>query len=127
MPKFHINDQVQITAGKDRGKKGNITKVFPQTHRVLVEGINLYTKHRRALANQPSGKITFPRPLPVANIALLCPQCHQPTRINFKLDKQGKKSRICAKCHQPISVSTKPTASKTTTKTKKAKKAKTKK
>jgi len=96
--KFKKGDQVIIAGGKDRGKTGKIELVFPRIAKVLVSGINVYKKHQKARGQRkPGGIIDVTRPLPVANIALLCPQCHMRTRVGFKITG-SKKVRICKKC-----------------------------
>jgi large subunit ribosomal protein L24 len=97
--KIHTGDTVQVTAGKDKGKTGKVEKVFSKKNKVFVSGVNLYKKHRKAQGEgKPGGIIVISRPLPRENVALLCPQCHKPTRIGYQFDKQNKKYRICKKC-----------------------------
>ena len=101
--KLKVNDTVKITAGKDKGRQGKIIKTFPQTQQVLVEGLNLYKRHQKATMGRPGGIIPKPRPLPTANVALICPQCHQPTRVGYQIDQPTKtKTRICSKCKKVI-------------------------
>jgi large subunit ribosomal protein L24 len=101
--KLKKQDTVVITAGKDRGKTGKITKLFPSLNKVLVEGANKYKKHLKAQGERkPGGIIDIEKPLPVANVALLCPTCKQQTRVGFKFDKSGAKLRICKKCKATI-------------------------
>lgn len=100
--KLKTGDEVVITAGKDRGKKGKIEKVFPKEDRVLVPNVNVYKRTRRGFGGQKGGIFEFSRPLPVANIALICPQCGKPTRIAYREDKRGDKTRVCAKCKREI-------------------------
>jgi len=103
MFKFKINDTVKITAGKDKNQTGKITKVLFKEHKVIVEGKNTYKKHIKAQGNQKGQIITRERPLPTANIALVCPKCKKPTRIG--LDGTGKnKVRVCRKCKQIIKI-----------------------
>lgn len=103
MFKFKIGDQVKITAGKDKGKEGEIEKVFPGSFRVLIPGVNLYKKHVKGFQGQKGGIYDIPRPLPVANVALICPKCKKLTRVGFKM--AGKeKVRVCRKCRREILV-----------------------
>ena len=82
--KFKKGDQIVVTAGKDIGKKGKIEKVFPKTDKVLIPGINIYKKHVKPQGEgKPGGIIDIVKPLPVSNIALLCPKCGSATRIGF--------------------------------------------
>jgi large subunit ribosomal protein L24 len=97
--KFKIGDKVLITAGKDKGKTGKITKVLPRLSKVLVEGVNKYKKHVKAQGEKkPGGIVEIEKPLSLANVSLLCPTCKQQTRIGFSIEKSGSKTRICRKC-----------------------------
>ena len=96
--KLQIGDEVIITSGKDKGKRGKIEKVFPKKSRILLPGFNLYKKHQKAASGQTGGVIEKPRPLPFSNVALICPNCNKQTRIGYKTLKTGDKVRICAKC-----------------------------
>lgn len=96
------NDTVKVVAGKDSGKTGKIEKVFAKESKVLVEGVNQYKRHVKARsAQQKSEIITITKPLPVANVALICPKCKKPTRVGFKMIKDGK-VRVCKKCNTEI-------------------------
>ena len=94
--KFKVGDQVILTAGKDKGKKGAITRVIPAENKVVVEDCNLYTKHVRKYAGQAGQKTILPRPLPTAKIAILNEK-GQPDRIGYKLDAKGVKQRFYKK------------------------------
>lgn len=96
--KIKIGDQVLITAGKDKGQKGKILKVFPKLGRTVVEGKNIYKKFRKGTGGQKGQVLEFSRPLPFANIALICPKCSKQTRVGYEVDKKGEKTRICKKC-----------------------------
>jgi large subunit ribosomal protein L24 len=96
--KLKKGDQVLVTTGKDKGRKGKIEKVFPKSNRVLLPGINVYKKHLRPQGEkQPGGIVDVAKPLPASNVALICPKCNRPTRIGYQLGKAGKE-RICRKC-----------------------------
>lgn len=100
--KFKKNDEIIITAGKDKGKKGKIEVVFPDEEKVLVPGVNLYKRHlKRRDEKNPGGIVDIPRKLNAGNIALICPKCKKPTRVGFVVAK-GEKHRICKKCKQSL-------------------------
>lgn len=100
--RFRKGDEVKVTAGKDKGRTGKIEKVFPKLEMVLVPGINMYKRHLKARdPKRPAGIIDIVKPVPLGNIALICPKCKQVTRIGFAFDG-GKKKRICRKCDQEI-------------------------
>ncbi len=100
--KYKIGDQVQVTAGKDKGKTGEITRVFPQVAKVHVKGVNLYKRHLKSREGVEGGIFSLERPLPVANVTLICPTCKKTTRIGFQFQKSGTKIRICKKCSAQI-------------------------
>lgn len=91
-------DTVKIITGKDRGKTGKVLKTYPVQERVLVEGVNLYTKHVRPKSTNEKGqKVIVPRPLQISNVQVVCPSCAKATRIGIKIT-QGKKERFCRHC-----------------------------
>lgn len=96
--KIKIGDEVLVTAGKDKGRKGKIEKIFFDPDKVLVPGVNLYKKHQKGYAGQKGGVFELPRPLPVSNVALVCPKCNKQTRVGYRIDARGQKERVCQKC-----------------------------
>lgn len=94
-------DTVEIIVGdiENRGKRGKVIVANPETGRVVVEGLNLVTKHRKPRsAQEQGGKVEQPRPIDVSNVALVCPKCGQTTRVNHVLGDNGKYLRSCHKC-----------------------------
>lgn len=106
--KFKVGDEVLVTAGKDRGKRGKVEKVFPKKGEVLVSGVNIYKRHLKTRGQgKPGGIIDITKPLSVAKIALVCSRCGKPTRIGQGIgetegDKVSSKIRICRKCKSPL-------------------------
>jgi large subunit ribosomal protein L24 len=112
-------DTVRVTAGKDKGKEGKVIRSFPpvtdskksKPSRILVEGINIIVKHKRA---QPqanispaaqaaqSGRIELEAPMYSSKVALLCPLCGKPTRIAVKTDENGVRYRACKECGKSV-------------------------
>lgn len=96
--KFKRGDEVLVTAGKDRGKRGKVEKVFPRHLKVLVSGLNVFKRHLKAQGpKKPGGIVEIIKPLPLAKVALFCPKCAQPTRVGYRQNQESKK-RICRKC-----------------------------
>lgn len=94
--KLKKGDKVKVMVGKDKGKEGPIEKVF--VDRVAIANINVYKRHSKPRGEGQKGAIVdFVRPLPSANVALICPKCKQITRIGYK-----EKTRVCRKCDQEI-------------------------
>ena len=116
--KIHKGDTVHILAGKDRGKEGRVLDARPRDGKVLVENLNLVTKHTRPrpLANasrmggqqmSEGGRISRPAPLPVSRVMLVCPTCNRPTRVGIEIREtkgDARKVRVCkrADCGQDI-------------------------
>lgn len=89
-------DRVQILAGKDRGKQSVISIAFPETGKVIVEGINIAKRHTKAQsAEEVGGIIDKEMPLDASNVAVLSPSDDKPTRIGYKINADGTKVRVC--------------------------------
>jgi large subunit ribosomal protein L24 len=96
-------DQVVVTAGKEKGKKGRINKVFTDTDRVTVEGVNLVKRHVRATKlGQDSGIVTKEAAIHVSNVMLVDPKTGQPTRVGYKVLENGQKVRFAKKSGEVI-------------------------
>ena len=97
--KIKKGDRVQVLTGKDRGATGVVTRVMPSAGKIIVDGVNVAKKHQKATkATMQGGIIDKDMPLPVANVALLCPACGKPTRVGYAIDGDGTKVRACKKC-----------------------------
>ena len=100
--KIKKGDTVKILAGKDSGKSGKVLGVDPKKERVLVEGLNMFKKHKRAKRQGEKGEtISVSRPMDSSNVALICPRCTQLTRVGYKFEG-SKKLRSCKKCKSTI-------------------------
>lgn len=100
--KFRVNDNVQVTGGKDHGKHGKITKVMPKEDKVVVSGVNMYVKHRKPMQGRPGERIRLERPLHTASIAIMNPDTGKVDRIGYKIDDKGKKVRVFKKTGEEI-------------------------
>jgi len=103
--KLHVakGDTVRVIRGESRGKEGKILHVYPKQFRVVVEGVNIVKKHKRATSPQgESGIIEFPAPIAASNVMLLDPKSGHPTRVRRRKDKDGTVERIAIKSGQPI-------------------------
>ena len=91
-------DRVRVLRGDDKGKEGEVIRVYPKTGRVTVKGINMIKKHQRARRpEEESGIIEREAPLHHSNVMLLDPKTGAPTRVRHKLDADGTKERVAAK------------------------------
>jgi len=105
--KVKVNDQITVIAGKDKGKSGAVMKVLSKQNKVVVEKINIKTKHVKKTAQKAGEKIQFEGAFNASNIMVLCPNCSKPTRVGYKILESGKKQRICKKCKEAIDKITK--------------------
>jgi large subunit ribosomal protein L24 len=97
--KIKKGDRVRVLTGKDRGKTGEVMRALPADGKVIVDGVNIAKKHQRATnATMQGGIIDKDMPIPVANVALVCPACGKPTRVGYGTGTDGSKVRICKKC-----------------------------
>lgn len=103
MAKIRRNDTVLVTAGRDRGKRGKVTKVIPERNRVMIEGINIVKRHVKPRPPTiPGGIMSQERPIHLSNVALVCPHCGKPTRVGNRFLEDGAKVRHCKVCDQVI-------------------------
>ena len=103
--KLHVakGDTVRVISGEHRGREGKILHVYPKKFRVVVEGVNVVKKHKRATNPQKeSGIIELAAPIAASNVMLLDPKSGEPTRVRRRRDKDGTIERIAVKSGQPI-------------------------
>jgi len=106
MQRIKKGDTVQVIAGKDLGQKGTVLRVNHQEGRVIVERVNIVKKHQKARqsGNQQvqAGIVEKEAPLNASNVMLVCTQCNNRTRVNFRINEEGRKVRVCKHCKQDI-------------------------
>jgi large subunit ribosomal protein L24 len=99
-------DEVEITTGKDRTKRGRVSRAMPQANKVIVEGLNIVKKHVRPQGQtRQGGVIDKSMPIHVSNVMLICTECHQPTRVGHdrrEIDQKMRSVRVCKKCEKVI-------------------------
>lgn len=99
--KIRKKDKVMVIAGKDKGKTGEVLRVFPDKMRLLVGKVNMATKHKKPRQNEPGGLQKMEAPLAYSNVMLVCPKCDKPVRL--KWGKSGDETvRLCRKCGETI-------------------------
>ncbi|MDI6783501.1 MAG: 50S ribosomal protein L24 [bacterium] len=102
--KLHIRkgDLVVVLSGKDKAKRGNVLRVYPQERNLIVEGINFVKRHSRPTQSNPKGGILEKEsPINVAKVGLYCAKCNRPRRARF-LKVEGRPTRICVKCGETL-------------------------
>ena len=102
--KIRKGDQVEVITGRleDKGKRGEVIKVLTEEERIVVQGINMRTKHQKQVQSQGRtvnpGKIRFEAALSISNVMLVCKKCNKATRVSL-LREGNKTKRICKKCN----------------------------
>jgi large subunit ribosomal protein L24 len=100
MPPIKKNDEVFILRGKDRGKTGRVLIVMPKDGKIVVEGIQMIKRHTRPnpQRNIKGGIVEKEAPIHISNVAIVCKNCKEHTRIANKVLGDGRRSRACKKC-----------------------------
>ena len=105
--KIRKGDNVEVISGsfEDRGKRGEVINVLPEENRLVVQGVNIRTKHERQMQTQGRtinpGRIKFEAPVHISNVMLVCPKCDKTTRISVVRDESGT-HRVCKQCQALI-------------------------
>src|SRR3989339_1392260 len=93
-------DKVVVLSGKDKGKQGEVLKVYPEENRIVVAKINFVKRHTRPTQQDPGGIRENEAPVPISKVMLVCPKCQQPTRPKYDKLSDGKKVRVCRRCNE---------------------------
>jgi large subunit ribosomal protein L24 len=105
--KIRKGDTVEIISGKleEKGKRGQVIRVMPDEKRLVVQGLNIHTKHQKQVQTQGRtinpGRIKFEAPLDISNVMLVCPKCGEPARVGVQRDDDGA-HRVCKNCQALI-------------------------
>lgn len=106
--KIRKGDTVEVISGRleDKGKRGEVINVNLDDRRVVVQGVNIRTKHQKqtqtqAGRNMNAGRIQFEGPVDISNVMLVCPKCSEPTRVAVQRDDEGA-HRVCKNCQNTI-------------------------
>jgi large subunit ribosomal protein L24 len=99
--KLRKGDQVVVIAGKDKGLKGEITRVLPKDNKAVVSGVNVAIRHQRQTQGSQGGRIAKEMPIELSNLALVDPKSGEPTRVGFRFEN-GDKVRYAKKSGETI-------------------------
>lgn len=105
--KIRKGDTVEVITGRseDKGKRGEVIRVLPDENRVVVQGVNIHTKHQRQVQSQGRtinpGRVRFEAPMHLSNVMLVCPKCGKPTRLAIQRDAESA-HRVCKRCQASI-------------------------
>jgi large subunit ribosomal protein L24 len=106
--KIRKGDTVEVVSGRleDKGKRGEVINVLLEDRRIVVQGVNIRTKHQKQVQTQAGrninpGRIQFEGPIDISNVMLVCPKCGEPTRVKVQRDDEGAR-RVCKNCQALI-------------------------
>ena len=105
MTKVHVRsgDTVVVLSGKDKGKQGKVLQVSPKEGKVIVEGLNVVTKHvKPRRQGEQGGIVEAEAAMYASKVQLVCPKCGKATRIAHKILDDGSKVRVCKSCEEEI-------------------------
>ena len=98
-----INDQVEVIAGKDKGRVGKVIKVNATDGKAIVEKINMIKRHTKpSQTNQQGGIIEKEAAIDASNLMVICPKCSKTSRVGKKILEDGSKVRMCKKCTESV-------------------------
>ena len=103
--KVHVKtgDTVVVLSGKDKGKNGQVMAVSPKEGKVIVEKVNMVSKHvKPKKMGEPGGIIKAEGAMYASKVQVVCPRCKKPTRVGHKVNEDGSKDRICKKCGETL-------------------------
>ncbi len=103
--KIHLKtgDKVVVLSGKDKGKEGKVVAVSPKEGKLIVEGVNIVSKHvKPRRAGQEGGIVKTEGALYACKVQLICSHCGKPTRVAHKFMEDGNKKRSCKKCGEVL-------------------------
>lgn len=106
--KIKKGDQVVVLAGKDKGRQGKVIQTLRAANAVVVDGVNVVTRHQRPRQTTRStpatqtGRIQKPAPLGMGKVMLVCPRCGKPTRVGHTVGESGRSARSCKRCGELI-------------------------
>ena len=97
------DDTVIVLSGKDKGKKGKVLTVMPKDGKVIVEKVNVISRHQKPRKQGEEGGIVKKEaPIYACKVMRVCPKCNKPTRPASKVGADGKRVRVCKKCGAEI-------------------------
>ncbi|MBI5754696.1 50S ribosomal protein L24 [Candidatus Peregrinibacteria bacterium] len=100
--KIKISDNVLIVAGKEKGKTGKVLKILKKNGKIVVEKLNIRTRHIKKTPQKAGEIIHYEAPMAVSNVKIICPNCSKAVRVGYKLLDNAKKQRVCKKCDQSL-------------------------
>ena len=100
--KIKRGDTVVVISGKEKGKRGEVERVIPSKNRVVVDGVNIRTRHARPTQQNQEGLFTFAAPMDASNVMVIDPSSGEPTRVGYRFTDSGQKVRVARKSGKDI-------------------------
>lgn len=100
--KIKVKDKVLVTAGKYKGKVGAVMRIHDKTGRLVVEKVNIRTRHIKKTPQRAGQIVKYEAPFSASNVKLVCPSCNKAVRIGYSAAEKGKKYRVCKKCNESV-------------------------
>ena len=101
--KIKKGDTVIVLTGRDKGKTGSVVRALPRENKVIVQGVNVAKRHQRQSPTSQGGIVEKAMPIHVSNVAAIDPKDNKPTRVGFKVNKDGSSSRIAKRSGEALS------------------------
>ncbi len=100
--RIRSGDEVVVITGRDKGARGNVTRVLPEKGKVIVAKVNMVKRHTKPTQNSSGGIIEREAPLEISNVQYVCPKCDAGVRLGAKTLEDGRKVRTCRKCGEVL-------------------------
>lgn len=100
--KVKISDNVLVTTGKEKGKTGKVIKTLKKSGKIVVEKLNIRTRHIKKTPQKAGEIIHYEAPMFASNVKIVCPNCSKAVRAAYKRLENSTKQRICKKCQQSL-------------------------
>lgn len=100
--KIVTGDEVIVLRGRNKGDRGRVRQNMPREDKLVVEGTNIVRKHLKRGRARQAGIVEVEAPMHASKVMLICPSCKEPTRVGFRRNDNGMKTRYCKKCDADI-------------------------
>ena len=100
--RIRSGDEIVVITGRDKGARGNVTRILPEKGKVVVAKVNMVKRHTKPTQNSSGGIVEREAPLEISNVQFVCPKCDTGVRLGAKTLEDGRKVRTCRKCGEVL-------------------------
>jgi large subunit ribosomal protein L24 len=100
--RIRSGDEVVVITGRDKGARGNVTRILPEKGKIIVAKVNMVKRHTKPTQNSSGGIVEREAPLEISNVQFVCPKCDAGVRLGAKTLEDGRKVRTCRKCGEVL-------------------------